>query len=128
MAPCINTARELLRQGASLREAAQGAGFPMASDLDLALWRHLGFAARVAEREPAPRPEPRQIGLPTGAAPVGRPIGSEANRAILKALLEKRDATIRSLISQGYSPDAMAERFGLPKRYITALSAGGQRP
>lgn len=96
----------------------------MASDLDLALWHSLGRAAPVAEPAPAQRPEPRQVGLPTGAAPVGRPAGSDANRQTLKALLEKRDATIRKLISEGYSSDAMAERFGLPKRYITALSAG----
>lgn len=62
---CLDTARALLKTGASLQEAAQTAGFARASDLDQALWYSLGRDCRPGERRgtgrltPAKTPPPR---------------------------------------------------------------------
>lgn len=41
MAPCLDTARARLRQGASLQEAAVAGGYTLSAELDLALWEAL---------------------------------------------------------------------------------------
>lgn len=114
LTPTLEGARALLKSGASLKEAAFKAGFATSSALDLALWEGMGRK----EKDEATRPEPRQIGLPVGPAPEGRPSGNPKTRAMIKAAFEKRDAKIRSLLAEGYSLSAVAERFGLTTQHI----------
>ena len=71
---CLDTAKALMRKGASLQEAAQGGGgFAMAADLDQALWYSLGRDCRPGEcrgtgrltpaKTPTPPTRARQLEL-----------------------------------------------------------------
>lgn len=61
---CLDTARALLKTGASLQEAAQAAGFARASDLDQSLWFSLGRECQRGERRGTGRLTPAKTPTP----------------------------------------------------------------